>query len=81
MEKGLWKDAKSTFQEMAQEYVGVTPAYKVMREAGPDHDKRFTVGVYLGKDLVVEGEGQSKQEAEQKAAELALKKKEWAKTI
>src|SRR3989344_2212415 len=77
VKKGLWRDAKSTFQEKAQEYVGVTPMYRVVREAGPDHDKMFTVGVFLGKDLVVEGEGNSKQEAEQQAAALALKKKGW----
>ncbi|MHB8651720.1 MAG: ribonuclease III [Minisyncoccota bacterium] len=75
--KGLWKDAKSYFQEMSQEHVGVTPTYKVLRESGPDHDKKFTIGVYLGKELVVEGEGQSKQEAEQHAATLALAAKGW----
>ncbi|OHA84197.1 MAG: ribonuclease III [Candidatus Yonathbacteria bacterium RIFOXYC1_FULL_52_10] len=81
VEKGLWKDAKSLFQEMAQEYLGITPTYKVIREAGPDHDKQFTIGVYLGKDLVVEGEGKSKQEAEQSAATLGLKAKGWDKVI
>lgn len=75
--KGLWKDAKSYFQEMSQEHVGITPTYKVLRESGPDHDKKFTIGVYLGKELVVEGEGQSKQEAEQHAATLALAAKGW----
>lgn len=79
VEKGLWKDAKSMFQEMAQEYMGVTPTYRVVKEAGPDHDKHFTVGVYLGKELVVEGEGKSKQEAEQNAASEGLKAKGWAK--
>jgi ribonuclease-3 len=73
----LWVDAKSLFQEKAQEVVGVTPSYSTLREEGPDHDKHFTVGVYLGKELVTEGKGKSKQEAEQDAAERALKAKKW----
>ena len=75
--KKLWRDAKSLVQEKAQEFVLVTPAYKVLRESGPDHDKHFTVGIYFGKDLIAEGKGKSKQEAEQKAAEAALKAKHW----
>lgn len=77
VKKGLWRDAKSLFQEKAQEYVGITPSYQVVGESGPDHDKQFNVGVYLGKELVVEGKGSSKQEAEQKAAAQALKVKGW----
>ena len=72
-----WIDSKSHFQERAQEEVGVTPSYKTIKETGPDHDKRFTVGVFLGKDQVVTGEGKSKQEAEQHAAEKALAEKGW----
>jgi ribonuclease-3 len=75
--KGLWRDAKSTFQEKAQEYESVTPTYKVLEESGPDHDKKFTIGVYLNDELIAEGEGHAKQEAEQDAAHLALKKKNW----
>ena len=75
--KKLWRDAKSLVQEKAQEFVLVTPAYKVLNESGPDHDKHFTVGIYFGKDLIAEGKGKSKQEAEQKAAENALKIKNW----
>lgn len=70
-------DAKSHFQEKSQEKVGVTPSYKLIKEAGPDHNKIFTVGVYLGDDLIVSGDGKSKQEAEQKAAQAALEKKAW----
>ncbi|MES3005935.1 MAG: ribonuclease III [Patescibacteria group bacterium] len=70
-------DAKSHFQEKAQEKVGVTPSYKLIKEAGPDHNKVFTVGVYLGEDVIVSGDGKSKQEAEQKAAQAALEKKGW----
>ena len=75
--KKLWRDAKSLVQEKAQEFVNVTPAYKVLSETGPDHDKHFTVGIYFAKNLIAEGKGKSKQEAEQKAAEEALKVKNW----
>jgi len=77
IEKRAWIDAKSLFQEKAQEVDGVTPTYKTVKETGPDHDKKFTVGVYLGKGLIVSGEGDSKQEAEQDAARKALEKKGW----
>lgn len=75
--KGLWMDAKSRFQEKAQDRVSFTPAYKTVREEGPDHDKQFTVGVYVGPELVAEGSGKSKQEAEQEAAKKALEVKGW----
>jgi ribonuclease-3 len=75
--KKLWRDAKSLVQEKAQEFVNVTPAYKVLHESGPDHDKHFTVGICFGKDLIAEGKGKSKQEAEQSAALAALKAKNW----
>ena len=75
--KKLWRDAKSLVQEKVQEFVGVTPAYKILNESGPDHDKHFTVGIYFGRDLIAEGKGKSKQKAEQKAAEAALRIKNW----
>lgn len=75
--KELWRDAKSFFQEEAQEHVGITPSYRVISEVGPDHDKDFNVGVYLNDELVGEGIGKSKQEAEQNAAADGLKKKGW----
>ena len=75
--KKLWRDAKSLVQEKAQENVFLTPAYKVLHESGPDHDKHFTVGILFGPNLIAEGKGKSKQEAEQKAAEAALKIKNW----
>lgn len=77
VEKELWKDAKSFLQEKAQEEMGVTPTYKVVREAGPDHDKKFVVAVLLGDELVAEAQGKSKQEAEQGAAAAALQEKKW----
>lgn len=77
--RNLWQDAKSFFQEKAQEFTSITPSYEVLNETGPDHNKKFRVGVYLDKELVAEGEGHSKQEAEQKAAQLALATKGWDK--
>lgn len=76
--QNLWQDAKSFFQEKAQEFTAITPSYEVLKEAGPDHNKKFTVGVYLENELVAEGTGHSKQEAEQEAARLALAKKGWS---
>lgn len=73
----LYVDPKSKFQETAQEMLGVTPSYKVLEEAGPDHNKEFTVGVYLEKELVAVGRGTSKQEAQVAAAHAALEAKGW----
>jgi len=77
LEQGAFRDAKSVFQEEAQERAGVTPSYEVLDEWGPDHAKHFKVGVFLEQELVAEGEGVSKQEAQQKAAEAAIVKKGW----
>ena len=77
IQKKLYQDAKSRFQEEAQERVGVTPLYSVLKEWGPDHKKKFTVGVFLNKEMVAEGEGYSKQEAEEEAARVALEIKKW----
>lgn len=77
LENKLYRDAKSIFQEKAQEKVGQTPNYEILKETGPDHAKHFIVGVYLDKKIIARGEGVSKQEAEQKAAQEALKKKGW----
>lgn len=77
LELGLWMDPKSRFQEAAQEIIGITPTYKVMKEEGPDHAKEFTVAVYLGKEYIAEGIGSSKQEGQIDAAEKALRVKQW----
>ena len=77
VEHGLWRDAKSYVQEKAQEIEGVTPSYHVLKEAGPDHDKNFTIGIYFGETCVAEGSGKSKQEAEQEAARKALSLRKW----
>lgn len=71
LESGSWMDAKSHLQELAQSAEGFTPVYKVLEEEGPDHDKTFTVGVFVNGNLRGEGQGSSKQEAQQEAAELA----------
>lgn len=73
LETGSWRDSKSYLQEVAQEKDGQTPVYKVLSEDGPDHDKIFTLGVFIGPQLRGSGSGSSKQAAQQKAAEEALK--------
>jgi len=77
IQEGSYKDAKSKFQEEAQDKEGITPSYKVIKESGPDHNKNFVVGVYLGEKLIAEGQGFSKQEAEEDAAKKALEVKKW----
>jgi ribonuclease-3 len=76
--KKLYRDPKSLLQEEAQDRIGVTPTYRVMEEWGPDHARQFKIGVYLGKEHVGEGQGESKQDAQQAAAEDALKNKGWS---
>ncbi|MFA5945953.1 MAG: ribonuclease III [Patescibacteria group bacterium] len=77
IEKRLYADPKSVFQEASQSKLGITPNYKVLSETGPDHAKIFVIGVYLGKDLVAQAEGSSKQEAQVAAAEAGIKAKGW----
>lgn len=75
--KRLWQDPKSRFQELAQEHTSITPRYETLSQDGPDHDRVFTVGVFLGAEKVGIGKGRSKQEAEQQAAEDAIAEKGW----
>jgi ribonuclease III len=77
VENRLWQDAKSKFQEMAQELFSITPTYKIVREEGPDHDKQFVSGIFIGVDKIAEGSGKSKQEAETAAARKGLEVKGW----
>ncbi|MDZ7798894.1 MAG: ribonuclease III [Patescibacteria group bacterium] len=77
LKERLYIDAKSRLQEIVQDKVGVTPEYKVLKEWGPDHSRKFNIGVFFGKELVAEGVGSSKQEGQMKAAEKALIKKGW----
>jgi len=75
--KRSYQDAKSRFQEIAQEKRSITPSYETLSETGPDHAKLFTVGVFIAEKEIARGEGQSKQEAEQKAAEAGLVALKW----
>ncbi len=77
LEKKLYIDPKSRFQEAAQERTGVTPSYKVLSEEGPDHEKTFIVGVYIAAEEVAQGKGTSKQEAQVAAADAAIIAKGW----
>ena len=72
LEKKLYLDPKSYFQEKSQENEKITPSYRVVKEWGPDHDRHFIVGVYLGDELIAKGEGTSKQEAQREAAKNGL---------
>jgi len=72
-----YQDAKSRFQELAQEKRGITPRYETLSEEGPDHARHFTVGVFIGEEEIARGEGESKQEAEQIAAQSGLDKMRW----
>lgn len=67
-----WRDPKSHLQEVSQSIDGMTPQYRVIEEVGPDHEKIFTLGVYVGNELMGTGTGHSKQIAQQQAATAAL---------
>jgi ribonuclease III len=74
---GLYRDPKSTLQEEAQSRESITPTYKVLKQWGPDHKKNFIVGVFFKNNLIAQGQGMSKQEAEESAAREALQAKKW----
>lgn len=73
LESGSWRDPKSHLQEVSQRIDGHTPVYKVLGEEGPDHDKVFSLGVFVGDKLMGKGSGSSKQNAQQEAAKAALR--------
>ena len=73
IEEGSWRDPKSFFQELAQKHEGETPTYKTLHEDGPDHNKTFRVGVYVGKSIRGTGTGHSKQEAQTNAAREGIR--------
>ena len=77
IEEGLHTDPKSRFQEIAQEKTSITPSYRILSETGPDHDRHFVAGVFLGDTQVAEGQGASKQEAQRGAAAAGLEAKGW----
>lgn len=72
LNSGSWRDPKSHLQELSQKIDGATPVYKVLEEVGPDHDKVFTLGAFVGDKLMGKGTGPSKQTAQQKAARAAI---------
>jgi len=72
LESGSWLDPKSRYQEVVQSDEGFTPQYRVLSEEGPDHDKEFTVGVFINDELRAQGNGPSKQAAQVEAADKAL---------
>ena len=73
VEDQSWRDPKSYLQEISQARDGFTPVYKVLTEDGPDHEKTFTLGVFVGEKKMGEGSGPSKQIAQQDAAKAAIK--------
>ncbi len=77
IKEGSWKDAKSYVQEMAQEHYSVTPNYELVSAQGPDHNKEFIMAIYFGEKKIAEGKGNSKQKAQQDAAQKALEKEGW----
>lgn len=72
LESGSWMDPKSHLQELSQSVEGYTPIYKVLNEDGPDHEKNFSIGVFVDGVLRGKGSGPSKQIGQQQAAEKAL---------
>lgn len=72
LDAGSWRDPKSHLQEVSQSVDNLTPQYRVLEEIGPDHEKIFRLGVYVGERLMGVGEGPSKQIAQQQAATAAL---------
>ena len=77
VEKRLFKDNKSLFQELAQAHEGITPSYRLAGQEGPSHNREFTVEVMLGTQVVGRGHGRNKQTAEQEAAHAALASRGW----
>jgi len=78
LDNSLYHDPKTQFQEISQEKENITPSYKVIEESGPDHAKHFVIGAYLNDHLIATGSGTSKQEAQMRSAENALKAKQWS---
>lgn len=77
VDQRLFKDNKSLFQEMAQAHDGITPAYQLIGQEGPSHNRIFTIEVMLGDEVAGRGQGRNKQTAEQAAAKSALSSRGW----
>ena len=74
LQKGAPRDPKSQLQEVVQSKFQVSPRYRILSTSGPDHAKHFVVGVFVRDDQIGEGNGSSKQQAEEEAAQQALEK-------
>ena len=68
----LFRDFKTTLQELTQARFGITPEYKVIASRGPDHQKEFEVGVFIENKEYARAIGKSKKIAQQEAAKLAV---------
>jgi ribonuclease III len=77
VKKRLFKDHKSLFQEQAQAQTGITPAYRLVGQEGPSHNREFTIEALLGDEIAGRGQGRNKQTAEQAAAFAALRNRGW----
>ena len=77
VKKRLFKDAKSRFQELAQAHTSITPAYRLVSQEGPSHNREFIVEAMLGGEVAGRGQGRNKQMAEQEAAFAALRNRGW----
>ena len=77
VQRCLWQYSNSRVQALSQVHAGVKPSYEALGQVGPDHDRTFTVGVFLKDEKIAEGQGRAKQEAEQAAAEKAIEAKDW----
>ncbi len=77
VEKRLFKDSKSLFQELAQAHESITPSYRLANQEGPSHNRTFTIEVMLGDTVAGHGQGRNKQTAEQEAARNALESRGW----
>lgn len=82
IEEKEYKDPKSTLQEITQASITITPTYEVLSEVGPDHDKVFTIWVYLGSEKIAEWVWSSKKKGQEDAAQNALNnQKAWIDKI
>jgi len=70
----LFKDYKTTLQEMTQALFGTTPEYKLVRSHGPDHKKEFEIAVIVDGKEYARSSGKSKKIAQQEAAAIAIEK-------
>ncbi len=68
----VFKDYKTTLQEITQAHMGITPQYIVTGSSGPDHKKEFVIMVKIHERELAQAKGKSKKEAQQEAAKKAI---------